>query len=297
MTHAHLPVADHARPHHRVLAVGLATMLVPLVVGSAAAKTTPVVIVTPTVTGATVAVQVDVDQKTNQVASCSYVLDANALVSCGTIAPNGNKASRYTIGLTNQATGAHAITATVVLNGKGTGSGSATFTIAAARLLAVAFTDMNGNHTYDTGDVLIVALLDTSRDSVPSAGDTVIADRYPLDCAASGFGTFGVTSLDVTSAQATGGTVMALAGGTTFTWYPIGTDPHHGPGVEWVVWNIGGIGSNHFLLDDTISDNSADGLYVPALDNVLLPDMPIDPNVDCFDATNNSFLDIQLNPS
>ena len=134
MTRAHLPVVDRARPHHRALAVVLATMLVPLVVGSAAAKTTPAVTVTPTVTGATVSVQVDVDQGTNQVASCTYVLDANPAVSCGTNVPNGKQASRYTISLTSQATGGHTITVTVVLNGKGTGSGSATFTIAPPRV-------------------------------------------------------------------------------------------------------------------------------------------------------------------
>lgn len=295
MTRAHLPAANSAR-RHRALAAVMAAVLVPLIVGSAAAKTTPVVNVTPTVTGANVSVQVDVDQSTNQVASCTYVLDANATVSCGTIAPNGKQASRYTISLTSQATGGHTITVTSVLNGKGTGSGSATFTIAAPGLLAVAFTDVNGNHTFDAGDVLIVALLDTSRDSVPSAGDTVIADRYPLDCTASSLGNFAVPSLDVTSAQATGGTVVALAGGTTFTWSPIGTQPQDGPGVENVVWNMG-LGFNHFLQDDTTSDDPSDGLYVPAGDNVLAPDVPIDPIVDCFDGTNNSFLDIQLNPS
>ena len=296
MTRAHPPVVRSCR-HHRALAVVMATMLVPLVVGSAAAKTTPVVNVTPTITGANVSVQVDVDQSTNQVASCTYVLDANAKVSCGTIAPDGKQASRYTISLTGQATGGHTIAVTVVLNGKGTGSGSATFTIAAPGLLAVAFTDVNGNHTFDAGDVLIVALLDVSRDGVPSAGDTVIADRYPLDCAASTFGNFGVTSLDVTSAQATGGTVVALAGGTTFTWSPVGTEPQSGPGVENIVWNIGGLGFNHFLQDDTTSQNPSDGLYVPAGDNVLAPDAPIEPILDCFDGADDSFLDIQLNPS
>lgn len=297
MTRAHPPVADRPRRHHRALVTAMATILVSLVIGSAAAKTTPVVVVTPTVTGANVPVQVDIDQGMNQVASCMYVLDANAAVSCGTIAPNGNKASRYTISLTKQATGGHGISVTVVLNGKGTGSGSAAFTIAAPDLLAVAFTDMNGNHTYDAGDVLILALVDTSRDGVPSAGDTVIADQYPLDCTASGLGNFGVTSLDATSAQATGGTVVALAGGTTFTWSPIGTEPQTGSGVERVVWNVGGLGFNHFLQDDTTSQSPSDGLYVPAGDNVLAPDAPIEPVLDCFDATDDSFLDIQLNPS
>jgi len=299
MTRAHVPVVDRARRHHRALAVVMATMLVPFVVGSAAAKTTPIVTVAPTVTFANVSVQVDVDQSSNQVASCTYVLDANAVASCGTNVPNGKQASRYTISLTSQATGGHTIIVTVVLNGKGTGSGSTTFTIAPPGLLAVAFTDMNGDHLYDAGDILIIALLDSSEDGVPGAGDTVVADQYPLDCSGSSFGNFGVTSLAVTSAQATNGTVVAVAGGTTFTWLPVGTAPN-GPGVESVVWNIGGIefiGQNHFVQDDTTSQQPSDGMYVPAADNVLVPDAPIDPFINCFDGTDNSFVDIQLDPS
>ncbi len=64
MTRAHLPVVDRARPHHRALAVVMATMLVPLVVGSVAAKTTPVVTVIPTVSFATVSIKVDIDRST-----------------------------------------------------------------------------------------------------------------------------------------------------------------------------------------------------------------------------------------
>ena len=77
------PAVDRARrPRHRALAVVLATLLVPLVVGSAAAApgNRPAVTVTPTVTGASVSVRADVNRGTNQIASCTYVLDANAAV-------------------------------------------------------------------------------------------------------------------------------------------------------------------------------------------------------------------------
>jgi hypothetical protein len=221
MTRAQLPVVDRARRRHRALAVVMATMLVPLVVGSAAAKTTPVVNVTPMVTNANVSVQVDVDQSTNQVASCTYVLDANAAVSCGAIAPVGKQASRYTISLTSQATGGHTITVTVVLNGKGTGSGSATFTIAPPRVFAIAFTDTNGDHTYQDGvDHLIAALVDTNRDGVVDAGDTAVTDEFPLSTdPVSAFGTFGVTSATVTSAVITPEEVDVNTTATIYMWF------------------------------------------------------------------------------
>src|SRR5262249_1767486 len=41
-------------------------------------------------------------------------------------------------------------------------------------ILAVAFTDQNGNHTYEAGtDLLIASLLDTNNDGIVSAGDTI----------------------------------------------------------------------------------------------------------------------------
>jgi hypothetical protein len=47
-------------------------------------------------------------------------------------------------------------------------------------LLAVAFTDLNGNHKYNPGkDTLIAALVDTSNDNTVSVGDTVQFGTYP----------------------------------------------------------------------------------------------------------------------
>src|SRR5262245_34220480 len=47
-------------------------------------------------------------------------------------------------------------------------------------LLAVAFTDLNGNHKYNSGkDMLIAALVDTNQDGVPSVGDTIHWGTYP----------------------------------------------------------------------------------------------------------------------
>ncbi len=47
------------------------------------------------------------------------------------------------------------------------------------QILAVAYSDMNHDHVYDTNDVLIAQLVDTDHDKVPSAGDTIRMGRYP----------------------------------------------------------------------------------------------------------------------
>ena len=50
---------------------------------------------------------------------------------------------------------------------------------AGPKVLVRAFTDMNGNHVFDTGDVMISELADTNGDGVASPGDTITMDRYP----------------------------------------------------------------------------------------------------------------------
>jgi hypothetical protein len=112
------------------LAIALATLLVPLVVGAAAAASKPVVTATPTITGTSVSVRVDVNRAPKQIAGCTYVLDTGGAVSCGTATANGKKASRYTIGLTNRPIGHDTITVSVGLTDGGSGTGSASFTIA-----------------------------------------------------------------------------------------------------------------------------------------------------------------------
>jgi hypothetical protein len=49
-----------------------------------------------------------------------------------------------------------------------------------ADLLAVAFTDLNGNDKFNPGkDTLIAALVDTNNDGTVNVGDTVVFDTYP----------------------------------------------------------------------------------------------------------------------
>src|SRR5262245_49137534 len=71
--------------------------------------------------------------------------------------------------------------------------------------LAVAFTDLNGNHKFNPRkDLLIAALVDTNNDNMPSVGDTVLWGTYPAIPDGSESGTGGLyTSLDGTVTEVT----------------------------------------------------------------------------------------------
>ena len=47
------------------------------------------------------------------------------------------------------------------------------------QFLAVAYTDVNGNHKFDAKDTLIAGLIDTNKDHTVSLGDTVTFGTYP----------------------------------------------------------------------------------------------------------------------
>jgi hypothetical protein len=51
----------------------------------------------------------------------------------------------------------------------------------APKVLALAFTDLDGDHVFGGGDVLIAKLVDTNGDEVLSAGDTIRLGRYPTN--------------------------------------------------------------------------------------------------------------------
>ncbi len=88
--------------------------------------------------------------------------------------------------------------------------------------LAIAYSDMNGNHVFDTGDVLISRLVDTSGDNAPSAGDTIEMGKYPTSMTPTlgDFADWQVRSHTVASvsrATATSVTVFSTSGGR-HTW-------------------------------------------------------------------------------
>ena len=60
--------------------------------------------------------------------------------------------------------------------------------------LAIAWSDLDGDHRYGPGDVLISRFFDTNGDGTPSVGDTIYFGRYPLDFELTAFAAWGVTS-------------------------------------------------------------------------------------------------------
>jgi hypothetical protein len=87
-------------------------------------------------------------------------------------------------------------------------------------ILAIAYTDLDGNGEFDTGDVLIAKLVDENDDGVPSVGDTIHMGQYPKDSAMTEFAPFGVTTphavTEVLSASSDHVSVKSSAAGIGF---------------------------------------------------------------------------------
>jgi hypothetical protein len=290
MTRAHLPIVDRARGQHRALAVALAILLVPLIVGSASATppgNRPAVTVTPTVSGTSVSIRADVNRGTGDLASCNYVIGTSKAVSCGvTPSSDGKKASDYTFTLLNQAEGTHIITVTVGLKDGGSASGSASFTITAPRMFAVAFTDTNDNHTYEAAtDHLIAALIDSNRDGTPNAGDTVVADEFPLTVdPVSAWGQFVLKSDTVTHVAILDGAVFADSATGSYSWeFAVDIELFDSvPLSLGFVSQIEDNGNPSFGTDDNV---------------FIFPNSPLDPSPDTVsssvhDTADNEFIDI-----
>jgi hypothetical protein len=74
-------------------------------------------------------------------------------------------------------------------------------TLPQGNILAVAFTDLNGNGQFDPNkDALIAAVVDTNHDKIIDVGDTVQFGTYPLNVdGTGGRGTFTQASMAITS--------------------------------------------------------------------------------------------------
>lgn len=81
-------------------------------------------------------------------------------------------------------------------------AGAASASDCVERLLAVAYSNVDGIDGYDpAADVLIAKVVDSNVDGMSSVGDTVVTNKYPLDFDAATFGTFQVTSHTVTQVR------------------------------------------------------------------------------------------------
>lgn len=158
----------------------------------------------------------------------------------------------------------------------------------APRVFAVAFSDTNGNHTYEAGtDRLIAALVDTNEDGTVSVGDTVETDAFPLTFdPIADFGAFTVKSAIVTSVTGfTLDSVQVTSTATIITW-AVGS-------VDAVQWVPAAGGPESALVDNT---NPLFGQtdIISISDGAALGAVPGDVTWSALDQTDNAFLDIAL---
>ena len=87
-------------------------------------------------------------------------------------------------------------------------------------LLAVAWTDLKGDHVYEAGaDSLIAKLVDTNGDGVVSMGDTVTTNQFPRFLDARAFEPATVTTFTVTSVpSANSGEIVVGTSAGLFQW-------------------------------------------------------------------------------
>jgi hypothetical protein len=150
------------------------------------------------------------------------------------------------------------------------------------RLFAVAWTDTNGDHTYEAAaDSLIAKLVDTNGDGVVNAGDTVTTNQFPRDHDGTAFEPATVTTFDVTSVPiANSGEIVVGTMAGLFAWISQGDLEQY----QELTPSIGTI----VLIDDPaqcdqirLEENSPSEIATPSID------------VTCDDA-DNPFLDVTV---
>jgi uncharacterized repeat protein (TIGR01451 family) len=156
------------------------------------------------------------------------------------------------------------------------------------RVIALAFTNLDGEPGYNPGeDVLIAELVDTDLSGSASAGDTVITNQYPTSLSAPfSFGNFTVTSHTLTSASATSSLVSVSGPDGTFKW-------HSDNGFE---------GYEEYILDSSTNfagflDNARPGVDEIGVDTTSpsQPDTAVPVDLNGFEA-DDPFVDVIITP-
>lgn len=110
------------------------------------------------------------------------------------------------------------------------------------RNLAIAFSDLDGNHRYGPGDVLISRLFDTNGDGIASKGDTIHMGKYPVDTEMTAFVDWGVKTHTVQEGGPTGfGYLMA---------HTVGNGYHSWGGDGYAESIVGSTGSTYTSIHD-----------------------------------------------
>ncbi len=166
-------------------------------------------------------------------------------------------------------------------------------------ILAVAWSDVNGNHVFDVEDVLISKLVDTSENGTPSAGDTIVMGNYPTNLAGSSFGAWGVHEHSVDSVYVAASYVRAkLSSGAEFAWSDSRlVYPELAPGEAFT--------ERHSIMikpDSVFQDTHYPGTPGPeaSLDALVIgadsPSQPQGPELDLYTtrATDDGFVDVKI---
>jgi hypothetical protein len=150
--------------------------------------------------------------------------------------------------------------------------------------LAVAWTDLNGDHAYEAAtDSLIARLVDTNGDGVPSAGDTITTNRFPRLHDASAFEPATVTNFTVTSVPtANSGEIVVGTAAGLFAWISQeGLEQYQE--LQLTVGTITLVdGPAPFCDDITLEEDSPSEIATPTGDGTC-------------DEANDAFLDVAIN--
>jgi hypothetical protein len=283
-----------SRRLRRVFALLLSVSLLTIAAGAAsAAPSRPNVNSVLVNSGSTLAVQTVVNRGSKQIASCSYVLDSGAPVSCGPITPPfSSKVTWYlSSAFPTPAPGEHTVVVTVRLTDGGSGTSSLSWTIAAppARVFVRAFTDTNADHVFQAGtDHLIASVVDSNGDGVVSVGDTIFTDEFPLTPdPVTGFGTFGVKSATVDHVYSSGGVSVASTT-TVYSFHDIGEIVQ----FEWFA--VGSFGSPRSVLQENMDVNLGNCDCIQIAEGTGLSPDPSTVDLAIVDSRDNEFLDISF---
>jgi hypothetical protein len=160
------------------------------------------------------------------------------------------------------------------------------------KVLAIAFTNLDGVPGFGSGDVLIAKLVDTNGDKVPSVGDTITMGRYPtsLTPGPADFGDWNVKSHTVTSVTTATADVVAVSSAAgEHTWNATSQDEVYYEGTFASL----GVQAAATVADIWIAASTKDSLFV-ASGSPSDPDTPVRTAVDS--PSDDPFIDVVINP-
>jgi hypothetical protein len=87
-----------------------------------------------------------------------------------------------------------------------------------AKVFAIAYSDLDGDHAFGAGDVLISEFVDGNGDGRPNKGDTIVMGQYPIDPDATSFEPWRTQLHAVVSAHSQPGWVTAETAVASHDW-------------------------------------------------------------------------------